>query len=376
MQVKLVPNGSNDVVTPLGIPSYQNLGTGTRSGRAIVFELEILQTPVDKISVEIKGQGGVLLQKDVDAATRAVGTHRFEWDGLDGRGVLDTKALKSSITVMFKSVRKGVPKEQAVTLRGVAAGPPWVDAVVDTMRKTVDVELRVDIQDGGAARVGELPPKEVQKGPTWKALPPAQRAAHTRVRSFVRLRADALASLQRHWSRSITTPEGSYRVNVNAIQASSDAMDDIAIVYHTNEEWLRSSNPGSVRGVYSFFGSVVPERVAYNVGWIRFGSRWRYVSAIDADEEFAATAAHEIGHEILSAYGGDSYSYGHRGSSTVITQKVKTIADGGESFPTAGEIDLMKYYNGAASVGHYSRVIASEQDAQSFLYLARIRLSK
>ena len=39
------------------------------------------------------------------------------------------------------------------------------------------------------------------------------------------------------------------------------------------------------------------------------------------DVDFKFTTAHEIGHEILKSYGGTAYSYGHKGSVNVVTQK-------------------------------------------------------
>jgi hypothetical protein len=92
-----------------------------------------------------------------------------------------------------------------------------------------------------------------------------------------------------------------------------------------------------------------------------------------ADKQFSETAAHELGHEILSAYGGDEYSCGHRGSSTVITQAAKPVSEGGSRYPTTGEIDLMKYYNGSRPRDFYNRVLASEFDVKSLIWLSRVQ---
>lgn len=374
MNLRLVSNGSDNVITPLGIPSYEDLVPGTRSAESVIFEVEIAREPVDRLSVKISGKGGVLLQRELDASMRAVGVHRWAWSGFDARGILDTKVLKSSLTVTVSCVRRGIGQDRSLTLTGVAGGPSWIDATVDSGRKTVEVELRVNIKDGGEKGVGELPPEDVQKQPTFTRRAPVERRAHVRARSFVALQLDALASLRRHWSRAIAEASGVYQVHVSATATATQAMDDIAIVYSTNRDFVRSSNPGSVRGFYSFFGNVVPERIAYNVGWIRYPWGWEYVYPVDADQEFSETAAHEIGHEILSAYGGDSYSYGHRGSSTVLTQKPNPVGRGAEIYPATGEIDLMKYYHGSRAVGYVSRVVASEQDVRGFLHLARVRM--
>jgi hypothetical protein len=62
-----------------------------------------------------------------------------------------------------------------------------------------------------------------------------------------------------------------HKIELQAKHAEED-WDDIKIVYNTNGEWMRSSNPGSVRGVYSLFGNFVPEQIVYNVGWLEFSN--------------------------------------------------------------------------------------------------------
>lgn len=140
-----------------------------------------------------------------------------------------------------------------------------------------------------------------------------------RTKGFADLRALVISGLRRYWSRRITLRNGDVcTVTKNLTPTTKKAMDDISIVYNTNGEWLRSSNPGGVRGLYSLFGNFVPERIAYNVGWIKFPIDRIFVRTTSAAQRFRKTSAHEIGHEILSAYGGNAYSYRHRGSSTLM----------------------------------------------------------
>ena len=80
-----------------------------------------------------------------------------------------------------------------------------------------------------------------------------------------------------------------------------------------------------------------------------------------------------MGHEILSAYGGESYSYGHKGTSNVVTQTERALDSGGETYPATGEIDLMKYYHGGYPSDYYSRIVAHEVDVESLIWLARVR---
>tara|TARA_B100002049_G_C16023298_1_gene351245 strand:+ start:769 stop:1062 length:294 start_codon:yes stop_codon:yes gene_type:complete len=60
------------------------------------------------------------------------------------------------------------------------------------------------------------------------------------------------------------------------------------------------------------------------------------------DDEFKLVSAHEFGHSILMHVGGISLSWGHKGSTNIILQKVKSSSPG---YPKQGKIDLMKYYN-------------------------------
>ena len=56
------------------------------------------------------------------------------------------------------------------------------------------------------------------------------------------------------------------------------------------------------------------------------------------------TAAHEFGHDVLMASGGQKWSWGHEGTSEGFLGS--RISDSAPSRPATGEINLMKYYNG------------------------------
>ncbi len=112
-------------------------------------------------------------------------------------------------------------------------------------------------------------------------------------------------------------------------------------------------------------------------------------------DDFKETSARELGHEILQAFGGDIYSYQHKGSS-YRTQKTKptsppnekwyekTAAENirdwakdqmkdidGENFPSTGEQDLMKYYHGS---NIYNRIAAAEEDVKGLIWLTGIKI--
>lgn len=102
------------------------------------------------------------------------------------------------------------------------------------------------------------------------------------------------------------------------------------------------------------------------------------------------TAAHEIGHEILQAIAGTTYSWQHKGSSYYLLQDTKPLEGQetfwdkithwdemdthGENYPVSGEIDLMKYYNGHKPQKASERVIASEQDVLGLIWLTKIKV--
>ena len=94
------------------------------------------------------------------------------------------------------------------------------------------------------------------------------------------------------------------------------------------------------------------------------------------DEDFKHTAAHEFGHLILNEYGGGlipEYSWSHRGTSTVITQKRLPA----NLIPTSGEIDVMHYFTDDPSddPDYWKRSVASEQDVKGLIFLTRIKFN-
>ena len=132
---------------------------------------------------------------------------------------------------------------------------------------------------------------------------------------------------------------------------------------------MRSGNPGTVTGFISAVGNLFSrEAVCYNVGYIKDSNQWRYRYEQYEDVNFKLTAAHEIGHEILKAFGDVYYSYGHKDTVNTVTQEIK---DGTPEYPSTGEIDLMKYYKNYYDI---PRTIASETDVLGLLWLTKINV--
>ncbi len=396
IDIELADHTDGTTLTPLRVFNYDELDeTQTVNQAYVKFEIEIEENTVDFLEVEISvGRAGLdrrrVYYEELVYSFRTVGTHEWRWDGYSDGGYLDTKVLKDPhLELELRGMLCGVRKEKIIRFDNDPADEDWVDVVINRVASSVEVELRVDLRDGGENGVGEVPPSEIfsaQATPNYSGIPAGdpRRQAHTQARSFDDLKNMALEALTTYWSRGssnglrVSTPYGAHTVTTTPRVTTDNAMDDIDLEYNTNGDWGRSSNPGGIRGFFSFIANIfVPERSIYNAGWIRYeaagnDSGWRYQNLTEEDEEFKHTSAHELGHEILSAYGGEDYSYGHRGSSTVITQSTIELTDGGLSYPAVGEIDLMKYYNGTKPADFYTRSVASETDVKSLLWLARV----
>ena len=180
-----------------------------------------------------------------------------------------------------------------------------------------------------------------------------------------------------HWSRctehavakNVEINSEKYECYTSAVNSKKNAMDDIDLLYNTNNNWMRSGNPGTVTGVISAIGNLFSrEAVCYNVGYIKDSNGWKYRYEKYEDVNFKLTAAHEIGHEILKAFGDVYYSYGHKDTVNTVTQKIK---DGTPKYPSTGEIDLMKYYQNYYDI---PRTIASETDVLGLVWLTKINV--
>jgi hypothetical protein len=376
-KIQLLRNKDNNIITPFYIPDFQEIKSGRSNNSGyLFFEISAPQNRRNGLSVSIYSGNRLIHSENLQSNAASESTIPWKWDGFSSQGIFDSKQLKNkSLTVQLEINNSSAPVHK-IELHAKSAEKDWLDIKIDRTQLTIDVELRVNIKDGGSNGVGEFPPSEVQNTSAYRNFPASSplRQRHHRLKGFVALKQLAFAGIQKYWGRKIKLSDNKvYALKVTPVDATTHAMDDIKVVYNTNGEWMRSSNPGPVTGVYSLFGNILPEQIVYNVGWLEFSNGWGYQNQMAADRQFMETAAHELGHEILSSYGGDEYSYGHRGSSTVITQETKSVSGGGSRYPATGEIDLMKYYNGARPRNFYNRVLASEMDVKSLIWLSRVK---
>lgn len=97
---------------------------------------------------------------------------------------------------------------------------------------------------------------------------------------------------------------------------------------------------------------------------------WEFWDKSKSDQVFKYTFSHEIGHELLLAFGGQVYSKGHKSTSGIVLQSPNS----GTTYPRAGKIDVMKYAeeNENKISGFYSRSVADEKDVIGLLFISGI----
>ncbi|NOY74066.1 MAG: hypothetical protein GXP14_17155 [Gammaproteobacteria bacterium] len=117
-----------------------------------------------------------------------------------------------------------------------------------------------------------------------------------------------------------------FRARVTATHNdSSNAIPVDLYIKKDEKKYGRSMNP-AILGIDASF--------IYNKGY--YGTRE------EDDADFMLVAAHEFGHSVLMYAGGLSLSWGHKGSTNVVTQSIKSSTPG---YPEKGSIDVMKYYD-------------------------------
>ncbi|WP_210151610.1 hypothetical protein [Chryseobacterium scophthalmum] len=355
-----------------------------------------------------------------------IGSYVIFWDGFDNDNIYDSskfnnKKLKAVITAS----KNGKEKSKEVEFSTKYNEVEWVDVKIDKNNKKIDTTLRVNLKDGGAEGLkcsshlaGVRDEVRWVESCPWDKIPTTSIIAgkppiKIRTRSFTDLEKLAIDGLNYHWGRNknhaaakdVKIVGESYEVFTNAINTQDNAMDDVDLMYNTNYFWGRSNNPGCVSGFKSFLANIaqyvpyVPlsETIYYNVGYVNnvykaeshflFKESWFYIDDVPlykngkskVDMEYSYTCAHEIGHTILRAFsehGGGSadYSYEHKGSSGY--SDTKPVSEGGVSYPTHGEIDVMKYFNNTPYFLNYDfeRIVAEDKDILGLIWLTKLKI--
>ncbi|UOX35479.1 hypothetical protein LXD69_08140 [Flavobacterium sediminilitoris] len=325
-----------DTFLPLGLKNFK----GETENDKIKFEILSRKGTAKGLTFLIKHNGNTLVTKNIDAI--AVGEKALiEWNGFSDAKIYDSTVFNEGELIVEVT---GADNEVKETINAKYKKVKWVDIKIDDNSKNIDVTLRVNLKDGGV--IGDGVPKY----------------------TFSDLESMALEGLKTYWSRNrtrtslipptdfVTINNEEYLVTVNALNSQENAMDDINLTYNSETKRIRSSNPGSVTGVLSFFANIfVPERVVFNS------------QSFSEERDFKLTAAHEIGHELIKTFGGEGYSYAHEGSSTLLTQQQKN-----NPLPLTGENNLMEYYSD--SYYDFDRTLAAEKDVLGLLWCSIIKI--
>jgi hypothetical protein len=252
-----------------------------------------------------------------------VGEHQWFWDGFDTSGILDTyRLLGKGLQAEVKVTKDGVTKNAIEKLNNEPEIKDWVDVIVNIPARTVQIKVYIDCQNES-----KLPDTD-----------------------FNNLKSLALNGIGRYWSRKINVDGVEYTVTTTATHRV-DKSEDFDLYLETKNYYNRSHNTG-----------IIDASIIYNQGF--FGG-----NKAAADDDYRVTSAHEYGHAVLKAIGGTSLSWGHKGTSTTLTQKPLSSSP---TYPASGPIDLMIYYNGSQPLDYAVRVVAAEEDVKRLIYLSQI----
>ncbi len=412
ISIKHLTNKSSFV--PLGIPSFK----GIAENKHIEFEIEVKKNDIDDFDIEILHNSSIIqnyhsskqtLDEVVITAKGSsnnsetnneqsvqknypVGKYNFKWDGFDSNDIYDSTIFTSGkLKARIKARRNGKEKSaESSEFTFEYKEVKWVDVKINKNTKRIDVTLRVNLKDGGARGIEcteqiVAPDPIIIKECPWDKIPEKDLISgkpplRSRTKSFGDLEKLALGGLNYYWGRNrnhFVAKNGTingelYEVFVNAVNTTENAMDDVSLIFNTNNKWMRSGNPGTVEDPISFVGNIISrEAVCYNVGYIKYSYGWDFQTYDKEDVSYRETAAHEIGHTILKAYGGTFYSYGHKGTVNTVTQSEN---DNAITYPASGEIDIMPYHKNWIPYSERNRMVASEEDVLSLIWLTKIKI--
>ncbi|MEJ5961990.1 hypothetical protein [Pedobacter immunditicola] len=322
-------------VVPLGVP---DINDKVENG-LFIFNYILSDAAVDSVMFEIINDQGTLIYNRIhDSIYTLPGAHQISWDGFSNDDVYDSsmfigRKLQAKITVL----KAGIFETLSINFTAKYDVVQWIDVKIERRLKKITGTLRTNFSDGG----------------------------------FPELLTIAIAGLKYHWGRNDCHVTGknivfgndeAYEFFLNVLNTGSNAIKSPKIVYQTNARSRRSRNWELSRILF------------YNTGHLQYRGKWYYKSPEKADADFKLIAAHEIGHEILLAYGGHLYSKTHKGSSTLVTQQPL----GNYTYPEYGEIDLMLYYEEdklhPCPSDHVIRTVASEKDTLGLIWLSKLRI--
>lgn len=322
-------------VVPLGIPDVND----KTENALFTFNYFLSDATVDSLLFEIIDDlGKVIYHQFTNMVYSLPGAHQISWDGFDDDDIYDSsRFIDRMFQAKIRVMRAGVSETMTINFTAQYDVVQWIDIKIERKLKKITATLRTNFSDGG----------------------------------FPELLALAIEGLKYHWGRNerhvvgkhiLMGKDEAYQFFLNVENTGINAVKSPKIVYQTNARSRRSRNWELSRILF------------YNTGHLKYRGKWYYKSPEKADADFKLIAAHEIGHEILLAYGGHLYSKTHKGSSTLVTQQPL----GNYNYPEYGEIDLMLYYAGnqlnPCPSDNISRSVASEKDSLGLIWLSKLRI--
>jgi len=201
----------------------------------------------------------------------------------------------------------------------------WANSIINLTTKVITVNVYIDFQQNSLSNA-----------------------------NYLKLKNLARNGIANYWSRIINIAGENYSVNVSANHRPSQSID-VDLEIEEDSEYARSHNSGLVDASF-----------IYNKGAFRGMNSF-------ADNDFKLVSAHEFGHSVLEYFGSSDLSWTHKGSTNKYLQNVKSSTPG---YPSAGEIDLMKYYDrnkgGVSSADRYHRSIADEIDVRRLVWMSKL----
>ncbi|MBK5145470.1 hypothetical protein I2494_17440 [Budviciaceae bacterium BWR-B9] len=341
------------IITPLNIPAFSR--AHAIGEEKVGFCIENNGTVADSLSLEIMAGDQLIHQEQDTYHFRSPGCHLWFWDGYSDAGIMDTQTLKhSDLRLRLVASRASEHFIVEYPFQGKARHVDWVDVRVDRINRQVDVLTRLSFSDGGSrGRVSDFPCPD-----------------------YSTLAAMAGEGVELYWSRNghraggigngIQTEQGLFSVTVVADWHTKPGMPDFKLIGSLSERFGRST---SLKGF---------RRIFYNQGFYAKHITGQTNLNHFCELNFKMTAAHEIGHIILDRYGAGSfpdYSWSHKGTSTVLTQRAKR----GVMMPLQGEIDLMKYadarVNRVTPADRFLRSVAASEDVKGLIWLSAVVFS-
>lgn len=348
---------------PLSAPKPDGLASNVY----FIFSGSIINGIFEAIVLEIKKGSDFIEIQRVDKSFSGNQDFKIKWDGFV-QDVYDSKFITNANGIVFRV--KGINGGSAIALDEKTFNfkyfnKDWIDVNINRKTLKININLRVNLVDGGSKGLyngQSVPVTEIKK----RRVQPYS----VQTKNFSQLLQLSIDGINYYWSRNQKHPTGKniflngkeYEVFIKTINSKTNAMPEMKLTYITNvdpnDPMFRSSN------------SILSRKTAYMTGYLHFDRKtWGFYPEAVSDKSFKETIAHETGHAIVEAYGGVIDSITHHGSS-----EVWQVPKSGTSYPTSGEIDLMKYAEGSLTgIPNWDKnMVANKKDVTGLLFISGI----